>query len=72
MPYLPKMIVGAAGFAALAVTAWRSHAAPRVAYVFFALTALIALVLTPHQPTALAAGIALPWLAHTATRRTSA
>ncbi|WP_261566366.1 hypothetical protein [Frankia gtarii] len=30
------------------------------------------LVLTPHQPTALAAGIALPWLAHTATRRTSA
>ncbi|OHV43433.1 hypothetical protein [Pseudofrankia sp. BMG5.36] len=64
--HLPKMLIGAAGFAALAVTSWRRRAAPRVACLLLGLTAAVALLLPPHQPTALLAGLGLAWLARTA------
>jgi len=61
--FLPKMLIGAAGFAALAVTGWRRRAVPRVTCLLLGLTAVVALVLPPHQPTALLAGLGLAWLA---------
>ncbi|ONH25219.1 hypothetical protein [Pseudofrankia asymbiotica] len=64
--HLPKMLIGAAGLTALAVTGWRHRAVPRTACLLLGLTTAVALLLPPYPPTALLAGLGLAWLARTA------
>jgi len=47
--YLPKMLLGLVGFAALAVTGWRTRAVPRLACLAFGLAAVVSLF-PPHPP----------------------
>jgi hypothetical protein len=64
--FLPKIALCGVGFMALAVTGWRRKAASRGACVLLGLTAVVAVLLLPNQPTTLGAGLALSWFARTA------
>ncbi|MEU1393618.1 MULTISPECIES: hypothetical protein [unclassified Nonomuraea] len=58
---VPKMLLCSVGFAALAVAGWRRRGISRGACVLLLLAALVAVLLSPHQPTALLGGLALAW-----------
>ncbi|WP_431910941.1 hypothetical protein [Nonomuraea jabiensis] len=60
---VPKMLLCAVGFAALAVGGWRRRGISGGACVLLLLAALVAVVFSPHQPTALLGGLALAWAA---------
>ncbi|NRQ34020.1 hypothetical protein HII36_19495 [Nonomuraea sp. NN258] len=60
---VPKMLLCAVGFAALAVAGWRGRGIPRGACVLLVLAGVVAVLLMPHQPTALLGGLALAWAA---------
>jgi hypothetical protein len=64
--HLPKMVIGAVGFAAVAVTGWRRKAAPRGACLLLGLSAVVALLISTIQPAALLAGLGFAWLARSA------
>lgn len=64
---VPKTLLCAVGFLALAVTGWRQRAFSRGACILLALTALAAL-LPPHPPAALLGGLALTWAARSQPR----
>ncbi|MGP3955873.1 hypothetical protein ACTWPT_07735 [Nonomuraea sp. 3N208] len=63
---IPKMLLCGVGFAAIAGAGWRRRGISRGACVLLALAALVAVLLTPHQPAALLGGLALAWAAKSA------
>ncbi|MCW2887376.1 MAG: hypothetical protein QOE54_5736 [Streptosporangiaceae bacterium] len=68
LAFLPKGLLCAVGFTAMAITGWRRKVASRGACALLALAALIALVTSPlpQMPTALLGGLALAWFARSA------
>ncbi|MFI6733139.1 hypothetical protein ACIBI9_09425 [Nonomuraea sp. NPDC050451] len=63
------MSLCAVGLAALAVAGRRRRGVSRGACVLFLLAALVAMLLSPHQPTALLAGLGLAWAARSSGSR---
>ena len=68
LAFLPKGLLCAVGFTAMAITGWRREIASRGACALLTFAALIALVTSPapHLPTALLGGLALAWFARSA------
>lgn len=66
--FLPKGLLCAVGFTAVAITGWRRKVASRGACALLALAALIALLTSPapQKPIALLGGLALAWFARSA------
>ncbi|WP_084966033.1 hypothetical protein [Thermoactinospora rubra] len=60
---VPKTLLCAVGFAAIAVAGWHRRSIRGGAGVLLVLAALVAVLLMPHQPTALLGGLALAWAA---------
>ncbi|MBB5782090.1 hypothetical protein [Nonomuraea jabiensis] len=58
---VPKKLLCAIGFAAMAIVGRRRRGISLGPCVLLLLAALVAVLLTPHQTTALLGGIALAW-----------
>jgi hypothetical protein len=64
--FVPKMILCAAGFGAVAVVGWRTRTWSRGACILLGLAAVVSGLIAPHQPGALVSGLALVWAARSA------